>query len=171
MPHLICLDPGKRHSGIAIFDPAKTLRAATVVKNLRGMKEERGAVCQAMADEIVQLVSLSVVHRDRELVIEWPQVYQRSRSRADPDDILHLAGVCGAVAAGLACRVHSYQAGEWKGQVDADAMTWRIEQQLSEAERARIHVSQSSLRHNAVDAVGIGLYHLGRLERVRVYPQ
>ena len=108
------------------------------------------------------------------LVIEWPQVYRAGKSKGDPADLLPLVGV-GMCLAGLLHpgAIKSPTPAEWIGQLPksttgdpwASARGQRIGSRLSDVERGRVVPS-----HDAVDAVGIGLYCLGRLERRRVFP-
>ena len=57
---------------------------------------------------------------------------------------------------------------DWKGQVPKEVMTERIRRSLTEEERGRIEKCKASLMHNVLDACGIGLYRLGRLNK-KVY--
>lgn len=111
--------------------------------------------------------------RPNDLVVEWPKVYTRDKSKGDSNDLLALAGVCAAVA--QACdraEVRHYLPRSWKGTVDGDAMTLRIESRLRQSgELDRVLEHRKTHRHNAVDAAGLGLHHLGRLRAPRVVPR
>jgi hypothetical protein len=107
-----------------------------------------------------------------QVVIEWPQIYRASKSKGDPNDLPGLAGVGMAIAARLDVEVVSYLPRQWAGgtrkaetgdPLDSPRgrLVWRC---LSPDERGRVVPS-----HDAIDAVGLGLHHLGRLQR-RVYP-
>lgn len=54
---------------------------------------------------------------------------------------------------------------EWKGSVPKVIHQKRILAVLSVEERARLPKLLKTKSHNMIDAVGIGLYHLGRLSR------
>ncbi len=106
------------------------------------------------------------------LAVEWPQVYTRSKSKGDPNDLLPLAGVAMCLAGHLDVEVRSYRPAEWIGQCPKKEtgdplvsprgqLVWR---HLSTKERATVLVS-----HDSIDAIGIGLFALGRL-RMHVYP-
>ena len=82
--------------------------------------------------------------------------------------------MCGAVAALLpGADVACYTPGEWTrgipkkttGSAKTGPRALRILSRLSDAERAVVPDS-----HDALDAVGLGLYRLGRFERRRVLP-
>lgn len=106
------------------------------------------------------------------LVVEWPQIYVRGRSKGDPNDLLPLAGVAMALAGRLDVEVRSYRPAQWIGQCakaehgdplasPRGQLIWR---ELDAAERAAVRLS-----HDALDATGLGLASLGRLH-MRVYP-
>lgn len=106
------------------------------------------------------------------LVIEWPQIYVRGRSKGDPNDLLPLAGVAMCLAGRLDVEVVTYKPAQWIGQCPKSEtgnalesprgrLVWR---NLDPGERETVIVS-----HDAIDAVGIGLAFLGRLS-MRIYP-
>jgi hypothetical protein len=109
-----------------------------------------------------------------DIVFEWPMIYLKQHGKR-PNDLPALAGVGMAIA----CRfprpeIHSYYPQEWAGQIpkaktkkgaDSSPRALRIKSRLSDEEMKHWPKSQ----HDAIDAIGIGLYHLGRLERKRVY--
>lgn len=95
-----------------------------------------------------------------DLVIEKPQIYQGRKQKGDPNDLIDLAMVVGAWR-----HEHPYtelvKPRQWKGQVPKAVMTKRILSKLTDAELAVLGDLKSN--HNVVDAVGIGLWKLGRL--------
>lgn len=102
-----------------------------------------------------------------EAVFEWPQVYSQGKSKGNPNDLLGLAGVDAAIATILACHTEYYLPREWKGQIDGDVMIKRIENRLFASEISTV-VEFGHLTHNIMDAIGIGLHHLGRLSPRKV---
>ncbi len=102
------------------------------------------------------------------LVIEVPQIYSEHKLTGDPNDLIDVALMAGAVQglfASFECplQVVCYRPGQWKGQVPKAIMGRRILARLSEAEKATIESCPESMRHNAIDAAGIGLKYLHRL--------
>lgn len=94
------------------------------------------------------------------VVIECPMIYPRTK--VDPNDILVLAIRVGihigsAQAAGVDYRL--VRPREWKGTVPKAVFAKRILSKLTASEGRILW----SLDHNIVDAIGLGLYHLGRL--------
>lgn len=109
-----------------------------------------------------------VYDRPLTIVAELPQVYRAGRSKADPNDLVKLAFWLGVKVG--SCRydeLHLVLPNRWKGTVPKDIMQTRIDEALSEDERRVLDSFkiQKSLKHNLYDAVGIGLWFLGRLTR------
>ena len=130
------------------------------------------------------------------LVFERPQFYSAVKSKGDPNKLVGVLGVAAMLAGRLSMQnlrampsrgmIASYLPAEWIGQLskvcptckgkakkkckDCHGSAWetprgrRIASRLSIAERAKCPD-----QNDAIDAVGIGLKHLGRLEPVRVY--
>lgn len=100
------------------------------------------------------------------LIVEVPRVYPRTTP--EPNDLIDLAMAAGffAGAWGSIETVHVHPR-QWKGTVRKDIMLKRIEARLSAREKGILDaaVPQKSLRHNVVDAIGIGLWHFKRLEK------
>ncbi len=192
MSLLLCIDPGLRVCGVALFEisffPDGRLNT-TASSGGRLYKawaakapgKERGAVAwRAMASQIYKDVCNRVempMHLDAgqylrsgaisHLLIEEPQVYQGAKAKGDPDDLIQLAGVCGSIEGRFSnvSNVQSMKPAEWKKQVDGDVMTSRILARLLPEELARIEKSPraKNVDHNAVDACGLGLRFLNRL--------
>jgi hypothetical protein len=111
-------------------------------------------------------------------ISEVPQVYRAGASKGDPDDLIQLAGVVGVFSALFSATTYTgVKPREWKGQVPKDVHHARLVKTLTPEEMAMVEASAPpSLRHNVLDAVGIGRYwfdshrrgaeHLG--ERVAV---
>jgi hypothetical protein len=171
---ILCVDPGIRGAGVALFE-GETLFKAAYVRNPHSSGQ--GLVAQrAIAGAIIQWATLlkgkvCFWTGGAAFVGEWPQVYTASKSKGDPNtSLLPLCGVIAHIsgAEDWDSRVE-YKPREWKGTVDADVMTERIRSRLSEKEKAALEPCAASLEHNMIDAVGLGLHHLGRLERKRVF--
>jgi len=152
MTTLISIDPGKA-SGVAQF--------------------RDGVLCACDIYEIAKneicLFSLDV------LVIEIPQVYPVRAWKGDPNDLIEVARIAG-VWEGLFTS-HNYRhmptsiidvvhvrPHEWKGNRPKDVDNAYTLSKLTDAERAVIDKAQipKSKLHNAIDAVGIGLWYLNR---------
>lgn len=101
------------------------------------------------------------------LVGEIPVAYPGKQGmKVDANDLLHLAACAGAFYAGLSeskAAVELVLPAEWKAQVPKDICRGRILEELSEDEKGG--VEKGGDMHNVYDAVGIGLFKLGRLGR------
>jgi hypothetical protein len=181
---IVAIDPGIRGCGVALFWPGSHVHAARYVRN----PERQGngpAEIRAMALAVESFVE-DAGRSPEAVVVEWPQVYQGSKQTGDPNDLLTLAAVDGAILALFAHvpEVRRYLPREWKGQVPANVCARRILERLTPAECARVDrlplfvealdLADRARReiggtdHNTIDAVGIGLKFVGRFEPHRV---
>lgn len=156
----ISVDPGVRGCGVAVF--SGDLLRAFYVKN----PIEKGDDYAAAAN-MASAVLNSVLHdAATTAIIECPMVYSGAKQRGAQSDIVAVAGVSYSIAArlsaiGVDCfRVLPYQ---WKGQVPKEIMLRRIESTLMPTELTVIQKTPKSVRHNVIDAIGIGLHYLGKL--------
>lgn len=116
---------------------------------------------------------------------ECPVSYTAGSQKGSQNDLIHLAGFIYAIAClplFSDASLKFYEPRQWKGtiekgtaQVDkssgeitSDGMQARIMGRLSPAEVAKI-TRAGALTHNVIDAIGIGLKGLDRLEPRRVY--
>jgi hypothetical protein len=163
---MICVDPGLRGCGVAEFVEGNLTRAA-YVKNPRA--EGRGYAAHAsMAGAIYNWVGKPVVDK---FIIEHPRIYPGSaQQKGDLNDLLDVVGVGSAIAASFPeYTVDSVFPSDWKGQVPKDVMTARISKAILQNERACIEKCPASLMHNLLDAVGIGLWKLSRINQRTVH--
>jgi hypothetical protein len=101
---------------------------------------------------------------DDNLVIEVPQVYTRARSKGDPNDLIDLACVVGAIMGVHNWRqVFVYRPAQWKGQQPKEVTTRNAQNDLRPEELTRVTHCAASLMHNVWDAVALGLAHLKKV--------
>lgn len=161
MPYL-SVDPGKHDCGLALWDDTGGLVRAGFVQTPHG-GTQRVAIWTGTANAVLAWLR----NCKPDLILEIPQVYGGPRSN-DPNDLLDLAGVQGAVAALVGGTVlWSPLPREWKGQLPKAVSQARVNAALSDAEKARILWPTASLRHNVFDALHLGIVYLQR-HRVRV---
>lgn len=108
------------------------------------------------------------------VIIEYPQAYRPGQQEGRQQDVVDLALVSGCVAGLIRSRfdnalIEIILPRTWKGTVDGDVMTRRIENRLLPHEAACLEPCPASLRHNMIDGVGIALWGADRLDRIRVY--
>ncbi|WP_141592263.1 hypothetical protein [Myxococcus sp. AB056] len=179
---LVALDPGLRECGVALFDlDSGELLAAGMPTNAE--RKARGlAAWSRMAGGVAAFVSSFLEPlRAAGVVVsvtvasECPQVYTAGKSKGDPNDLIELAGVVGRVVGELsATSERSFLPREWKGTLDGDVMVERIKARLGERPQEHLRVQlprAQDKHHNVWDAVGIGLYVVGRLAPRKVFPR
>lgn len=172
--NVLALDPGLRNPAAAFFRAGVLVSASRVRVPSTLHALPVGERCRQVAHLVAEwaLVASEGSMGELTLVTEWPRVYRAGRSKGDPADLIPLAGVGMCLAGLLDCPVVSPTPAEWIGQLPkslsgdptASARGLRIWSRLSVEERGRVVLS-----HDAVDAVGIGLHHLGRLGVRRAY--
>lgn len=187
---LLAVDPSLRSTGVALFRDDALLAVGRIRSELHAdhsSAARAAAMSYQIRDWYLTRVAAGMLagqaHSELTIAVEWPQVYRAVKSKGDPNDLFGLAGVCTGVI--VALRPHAsraYLPADWEpapkvsperkrrglGPIDSEAFTSprgvRILSRLSEAERALVPQS-----HDAVDSVGIGLHHLGRLATRRVF--
>lgn len=168
---LIAFDPGLRCSGISFFADGVLVDARIARISQGAGRDCRGA--HAMASAVLKTVADRPLDPPVEVIYERPQVYM-SGAGGDPDDVMQLAYVNGAVAGRLTTihrprdlRFKGYYARQWKGQVPKNIHHSRVREALDDDELGRLDSGldgvAASLRHNALDAVGLGLTQVHRL--------
>ena len=155
MSTLLAIDPSLRGTGWALFENTVLTRCGVIGgPNLLSNIEAVRAIH----------TSFMVGHLDPYVVLEFPRIYPKGRGASDnidPNDLLWVAAVAGAL-----CTLgpsSTYYPSDWKGQSKKEKTLRIVLQACNPAERAVIESVQGAKRHNAVDAVGIGMYHLKRI--------
>ncbi len=175
----LAVDPGIRGAGVALFVESELRAAAYVPSPLRTGNGPLECVAVAEAVDAWLAKSGCELGALDELAVEWPQIYTAGKLVGDPNDLLPLAGVDVAIFArahsrrtsAAVLRVAHYLPHAWKGQIPkGEVFNERVLTRLTPAENLRIERA-GRLSHNVLDAVGIGLFHLGRFERRRVFPR
>lgn len=176
MSDLVAVDPSINRSGFAIFRDGMLIQAGYLTTPNSGHVLDRAA---RMAQTILFVVGEYVAPSESELVFEWPKIYDarvRGKTKGqDPNDVLPLAAVGGAlVPAFRSSRIVVPR--EWKGQVPKPkskkapyAITDRVRARLEPGE-ITVVASLPGSEWDAWDAIGIGLWALGRFDRKRVFP-
>lgn len=173
---LLAVDPGLESPGAALFRDGVLIAAADIdVPNLgAGVSHGQRALAAANA-----IVSWALRQRAAVAIVahEWPQIYAASKSKANPNNLIGMAAVDGAVDCAFAIlaaqrgqqlEVRTFLPAEWAGQLPKDTHKgayWksprgqRIWSRLTEHECSIAR----DVGHDAADAVGIGLHALARL--------
>jgi hypothetical protein len=157
---VLALDPGKLTCGVALFINER-FRAGAFLKEddtyLLGLEVEKWWQAHRARFALPRMCDT--------LVTEGQQIYPGMRA-ANPNDLLPLAYLCGAVQA----RIEAHQRltplpKVWKGSLRKEAFTRRTLTRLGTDEiqtLKEVRCPESKL-HNVVDAIGLGLWVLGAL--------
>lgn len=99
------------------------------------------------------------------LAVEKPIIYSKGPAR--PQDILDLREIYGAFIGGIEAEVYAGPTpSAWKGSIDGDILNERVTRVLSATEKSILVSAEASgrggLTSHVLDAVGIGLFVLGR---------
>jgi hypothetical protein len=147
---LIAIDPGEV-SGVAFFS--------------------NGLLASAALTDVALGLLTAAMFWKADVVIELPQIYRASRSKGDPNGLITLAVMVGryverAKAQGAA-EVTLVKPAEWKGQTPKKVHNQRVLAKLSAEELRVLSTSgiKAKLEHNVIDAIGLGLWRLGRMPR------
>lgn len=166
--HLLAVDPGTEEAGVALFALPKK-----EVVDVRLCAYSSTAPAKRRAPHVAQMVVIAGGDMLRgaggdlcstSLIVEDQQIYRHGPGVAvDPASILPVTLMAGGVLFGFLGAVGVMQPlpSEWKGQVKKMVMVRRILESLSASERALMQSVNDN--HNVVDAVGLGLWALGRM--------
>lgn len=175
---MIALDPSIASSGVALFRGGALSAVDTIKRKVT--KDDIAARCLAMAEDIGDWIQRTG-SRPRVLVCEWPA----KSWRGDARDLHGLPGVNMGVAMLLRVvmlarqepfTVLSYEPGEWSGGMSKTKtkkgakFSPRAVRALSRLNDDELEAWHTTSSHDAIDAIGIGLYALGRLEARRLFP-
>lgn len=171
LPYVLGIDPGLRGVGLGVVDPAGTLVAATYARS--GIKEGKGPAAWDGCADAVTLWVRDHLPAQALVVVEVPEIYKggkfvgkgKARKQANPNDLLQLCGVLGAVCQGLRRRdgcVLTYAhwlPREWKGTLRGEAHNDATLAALTPAERTLVDgYKPASLAHNMLDGVGLARF-------------
>lgn len=116
---------------------------------------------QAMGRSVADVIIGTVGNNVYSLIMEIPQIYVGPKT--NPNDLLDLAGVQGAIAGATMAPVEwSPLPREWKGQLPKEVSVARVEAKLSTPEKTLIEWPAKHLKHNVYDALHLGLVFLER---------
>lgn len=184
---LLALDPSITSCGVALFRAGR-LCSATTIKQAKGAATNSALTRCLDMSEIAAAWALDLIAWDAhalDLCAEWPVIYAPGKGKPAPSKGLPgLSGVATGVAA-LMARAHPtlttscYTPREWtqgtkKEGPNGKLSSWRKSTRYHRIDKrmqgmVEFSIWQAQVKtHDAMDAVGIGLYHLGRFDPVRV---
>jgi len=163
---LVAVDLGKRKVGVALFTPEGVLSHAQTVHTQRGV-EDWNPQTTAWAIQGV-MVKQFVMGGGVPLGVRWDWVceYPEQRGVSDRGNYHNIAPLqhVGDLLHGSVGWAEKYRPAEWKRHVKKELHHRRIGEALTASEREA--VVWGSLGHDARDAVGIGLFALGRIDHI-----
>lgn len=152
LPYILAIDPGAC-TGFALMRPVQDLRRYVV--------DVVGTEAMATMGDVSETRLGTFIGSRYETVIELPQVYRAARSKGDPNDLIRLAVLVGRLqqlAEVSGSEVTLVQPAAWKGQVPKDVHHKRLMGRLCFEEQEKLEGIHKTYRHNALDAVGLGLW-------------
>lgn len=178
MSHLLCIDPGTKGVGAAVFHLGSCqLQFATYIPGpIKGRRLDSALALAGAVEHRLAAFDVAAV------ACEVMRSYDAQHQKGPQDDLIDVSLVSAAIAdrfAGHGTQVITYYPSEWKGNLNPETCLERIVQRLSPGERAMVKLvgrlplervpGSDSLDHNTLDACGIGLYKLGRFAPARVF--
>lgn len=176
MQWLVAVDPGLSGCGVAIFRDGQLHWAGLVTAAGAGRGVQRWIpLCERVVSEVWSIIECDEI----EMVCEFPRLRAAGRQvgathSVDPADLMELAGFVGCLCGMVSARLTHNQPAvvlpeQWKGGTPKEICHARIRKRLTaSSERDNLALTERVVRpsalHNVLDAVGIGLWRLGRLK-------
>jgi hypothetical protein len=169
---LLAIDPSVNSPGVALFENGRLQAADRILsRNYRLLPDgQRWLEIAKSIASWLQLQGCDDLIND--LVFERPQWYAAAKSKGDPNQLAGLAGVAAATCGILATlsvsgfRIKSPTPAEWIGQLPKATKGSAKESPRARRILSRLDENEIKLvpnQHDAIDAVGLGLWALGRL--------
>lgn len=160
---LVAIDPGVNACGVAVFEE-NTLVFAGYVRN----RNNKATLFEKVSATVHELFDL--MPYESTLAIEIPRVYQGAKQKGDPNDLIALALVVGGCSQQVEHAI-GYYPDQWKGQVpkpkkksDRYIIQGRVFEELTVNELILVPKNVGPA-WDVIDAIGIGLFHLGRMRK------
>lgn len=173
---LIAIDPGVHSMAIAVFGDGGVLLDAWNEAAPMYSTNAFSKLLEGWGSPSVRLVNRLQSHvrlEHNRVVGERQVVYPGAKGlKTNPNDLLDLA-MCagafyGALCVDMVATLTIVEPAEWKAQVPKDITRKRIETLLGSTEK--VLIKKGGEMHNVYDAIGIGLFVLGRAKKGMVKP-
>jgi hypothetical protein len=163
MSKYVSIDPGKHACSIACWQDCQLVYAGLIENPFKYASRQRADRWGDLGRNVARIIRIYLGEFDSiSLIVEVPQIYPGPR-KEDPNDLIDLAGVLGAIiGASEAHVVWSPLPKDWKGQLPKEVTKLRVDQKLTGPEKERIAWPLERLRHNVYDAVHLGIVYLER---------
>lgn len=155
---IIAVDPGKHAIGWAVFANARP--SAFPNPSDWGLVD-----CGYTA--MGKLTDVSHARDCDEVVIEIPQVYMQRQWKGNPNDLIDvafMAGMSACIFGRCTKTITTIRPHTWKGSRPKKVCNRVTRDTLTEHEHSIVNAVElsASKRHNMMDAIGIGLWKVGR---------
>lgn len=126
---------------------------------------DAGVVRASSVAEAIARVHIPIGRAPDAAVLEIPRVYPTAKQPGDPNALISIAAVtgawgCEAVRRNPGCALYLRHPSAWKGHIDKKVVRLRVLEALRVLD-AQIDYAlaavPSSLRHNAIEAIGLAL--------------
>lgn len=173
---LIAIDPGVHSMAIAVFGDGGVLLDAWNEAAPMYSTDAFSRLLERWGSPSVRLINRlqSHVRLERNRIVgERQVVYPGAKGlKTNPNDLLDLA-MCagafyGALCVDMVATLSIVEPAEWKAQVPKEITRKRIETLLGSTEK--VLIKKGGEMHNVYDAIGIGLFALGRAKKGMVKP-
>jgi Holliday junction resolvasome RuvABC endonuclease subunit len=155
--HILSIDPGLSGTGWAEWWDGKLTRVGVVPATKTPESGLLADQCEQVADRLKRMLDKPLFMD--EVYIEMPQMMTNVKGiAAQAGAVYKLAFLVGYLAREfLPGTVHTVTVAEWKGQLPKDVVQRRIERDLGKRTCEKLNI-----KSHAWDAVGIGLWAVGR---------
>ncbi len=156
----ICaVDPGTKETGLALFEDGK----------LKHCKLLRAKTLTGMISELANVDLPALFDEPDVVIVEQPTIYPRDGAKKS-NALIKVSLIAGAAASAFGCgtwtAVNFVEPRTWKGSVPKDIHNMRTLDKLDPDEllvyTERTLYMPVGIVHNMVDAIGLGLYEIGR---------
>jgi hypothetical protein len=160
---LLSVDPGKRDAGVAFFVAGQLAEATWLAPPNDPLPFDVAKQVAMWARRCMMNLGDSE-GRVSTLIVEGQQIYGRGNP-ATSNELLYLAQLVGGVLARVDHFEHRIVLPRvWTGGVPKPVRQRRFLSQCTDRERAMIEaIKPANKRHNAIDAITMGAWYLGRL--------
>lgn len=155
---ILAIDPGVHHHGLALFKEQRLIHCG-LVRGPAGPPTRRHVPLAVAAGGLAGRTAEWLDGWGARVVAELPQ--DRGQDRVPPADLIALSVVLGWTLGALAGQATLISPADWKGSTPKAKHQPRIIAALSAEEAALI--PSGALAHNVIDAIGIGLWAVGRI--------
>lgn len=176
MSRILALDPGLDHPAIAVIEDGALIYARRVRLDKQLKTLDIADRCASVAGWVFG--NYYRMSPPSTIIVEWPQIYTRDKSKGDPNNLVPLAGIACSLVSMFRCQhpdtieVLSPKPAEvWgrlpkatKGDPWKSPRARRLLTRLNQGERQVIEDT-----HDALDAAGLALFAAGRWKARKTY--